>query len=126
MKNIKNNIWAVGAVGLVIGIIISACVNYTSDRDGYWGKKGGFEYGYGMYEHMGDGMMGGYYGESEENYDRVFLRGMIMHHEGAIIMSKKLLETTKRPELTKLGNDIIDAQAKEIEMMKGWEVEWFK
>ena len=50
---------------------------------------------------------------------------MIVHHEGAVDMAEMLLQKTKRPELVKLGNDIINAQTSEIEMMKEWRQVWF-
>ncbi len=40
-------------------------------------------------------------------------------------MSEVLLESTKRPELQKLANDIIAAQTTEIDMMKGWLNTWY-
>jgi uncharacterized protein (DUF305 family) len=40
-------------------------------------------------------------------------------------MSQALLNGTKRPELIKLGNDIITAQTGEIQMMKEWRKVWF-
>lgn len=67
--------------------------------------------------------------ELEENTgsarDSVFLESMIVHHQSAIDMSKIVLESTKRPELEKLAQEIISAQTKEIEMMKGWQSAWY-
>lgn len=57
--------------------------------------------------------------------DEAFLESMIVHHQSAVAMSEVLLESTKRPELQKLANDIIAAQTTEIEMMKGWLNAWY-
>ena len=57
--------------------------------------------------------------------DRAFLNGMIIHHEGAVEMAQTLLKETKRPELLRLGNDIVSAQTQEIQMMKEWRKAWF-
>lgn len=65
-------------------------------------------------------------GKTGDAFDKEFLAQMIVHHEGAVAMAKQVLATSKRPELLKLANDIIAAQTKEIEMMKGWQSQWFK
>lgn len=72
------------------------------------------------------GMMSGLAGKSGPEFERAFLEEMIVHHEGAVAMAKKLLEESTRPELVALGNDIITAQTKEIAMMKNWLIEWFQ
>jgi uncharacterized protein (DUF305 family) len=48
---------------------------------------------------------------------------MIPHHQGAIDMAKYLAASNK-PELVKLGADIISAQQKEIDQMNKWMKEW--
>jgi uncharacterized protein (DUF305 family) len=48
---------------------------------------------------------------------------MIPHHQGAIDMAKYLAGSNK-PELVKLGADIIVAQQKEIDQMKKWMIDW--
>jgi uncharacterized protein (DUF305 family) len=65
-------------------------------------------------------------GKSGDDFNKAFLSEMIIHHEGAVEMAQAVLKSSKRPELIKLANDIISAQNKEIDMMKGWQTEWFK
>lgn len=72
------------------------------------------------------GMMSGLQGKTGDAFDKEFLSEMIVHHQGAVEMAKAVLATSKRPELIKLANDIIAAQTKEIDMMKGWQSMWFK
>lgn len=48
--------------------------------------------------------------------DKQFLRSMIPHHAGAILMVEE--SELKDPEVQKLAKDIIDAQNKEIDFMK--------
>lgn len=48
------------------------------------------------------------------NIDVDFLANMIPHHQGAILSSKKLLETTTNQTLTELANNIISEQEKEV------------
>ncbi|WP_300365235.1 DUF305 domain-containing protein [Brachyspira sp.] len=48
------------------------------------------------------------------NIDADFLFNMIPHHKGAILSSKKLLETTKNEKLIELANNIIMSQEQEV------------
>lgn len=68
---------------------------------------------------MGDGSM------MSQNIDQHFIAQMIPHHEGAIAMAKIALERSKRPEMLSLANDIIKAQQKEINDMRGWYETWY-
>lgn len=65
-------------------------------------------------------------GKQGDVFDQEFLSEMIIHHEGAVAMAQKVLETSKRPELIKLAHDIISAQTGEIKMMNDWKSAWFK
>ncbi len=65
-------------------------------------------------------------GKTGDDLDKIFLEDMVVHHQGAVDMAVELQKGTKRPELQKMAKDIIDAQTKEIEMMKGWKSVWFK
>ncbi len=76
--------------------------------------------------HMMQGMMGGLEGKTGDEFDKAFLSEMIVHHQGAVEMAQAVLKSSKRPELIKLADDIISAQNKEIDMMKGWQTAWFK
>jgi uncharacterized protein (DUF305 family) len=53
-------------------------------------------------------------------FERAFVDMMVPHHQGAVEMSKVLLERTDDAELKKLGQAIIDAQAREIASMNGF------
>ena len=50
-------------------------------------------------------------------FDRLFLEGMILHHEGAIKMAQKVIGSTNK-EVAALAAAIIEAQEKEIAFMK--------
>ena len=52
--------------------------------------------------------------------DRDFLAQMIPHHEGAIDMSKILLQGGLRPEVRRLAQEIIAHQQGEIAIMRRW------
>jgi uncharacterized protein (DUF305 family) len=78
---------------------------------------------------MGQGMdmgMGGMLSEDEmtalENatgaeFDRLYLEGMIEHHQGAIQMTQMILNS-KNPEVKALGEAIVTSQTAEIERME--------
>ena len=51
---------------------------------------------------------------SGAGFDRMFLKMMIPHHAGAIVMADEALKTSGRAEIRGLSKKIIDAQAKEI------------
>ncbi len=72
-----------------------------------------------------DGMMSALEGKTGDALDEVFLKEMIVHHQGAVAMAEMLLKHTTRPELQKMANDIISAQTTEIKMMQDWQKEWF-
>jgi len=58
-----------------------------------------------------------------DELNKAFLEAMIPHHQWAIQMAKYLAGSDK-PELIKLGGDIITAQTIEIEQMQDWLKEW--
>ena len=75
--------------------------------------------------HMGHTMMG-MLDEQEiadlraatgKDFDRLFLEGMIKHHEGAIDMAK-MIDDSKNSEVAELGKAIIATQTAEIEYMQ--------
>jgi uncharacterized protein (DUF305 family) len=49
---------------------------------------------------------------------------MVPHHEGALAMSRDALERAQHQEIKDLAQRIIDAQRREIEMMKQWQQAW--
>jgi uncharacterized protein (DUF305 family) len=63
--------------------------------------------------------------EDARPFDREFIDMMIPHHQGAIRMARVELDKGKNSELKQLAEAIVDAQAKEIDEMNTWRVEWF-
>ncbi len=109
----NNNVFIIGLLALIIGFGV-----------GYSVDQGSTEGAMLMHGAM-DSMTSDLTGKTGDALDQAFLDGMIVHHEGAIDMARILLAGTERPELTKLGTDIITAQTGEIEMMKQWRRDWF-
>ncbi len=62
-----------------------------------------------------------------DTLDRVFLEDMIMHHEGAVMMARMLLDDglAEHPEVAELARAIIAAQRAEIDQMRAWLDAWF-
>ncbi len=61
-----------------------------------------------------------------EHFDGHFLKMMIVHHDGAVVMSNDALKKAEHPELKQLAERIIKAQQPEIEQMKKWQAAWDK
>lgn len=81
-----------------------------------------------MNEHAGhmmnmDGMLSNEEMDALRNatsdFDKLFLNGMIAHHEGAIDMANMYLPTDDE-EFSKLLTDIVAAQTREISEMQAW------
>ena len=73
-----------------------------------------------------DDMMMNLDGKIGDAFDKAFLSEMIIHHQGAVVMADAALKASKRPEIIKLSKEIISAQNKEVQMMKAWQIAWFK
>ncbi len=129
-----------GIIGICIGLAVTGLWSWKEegrrDRDNSYERNsktmhempdGTMMGNVGMdMDSMMKGMAASLEGKTGDVFDKAFLSEMIVHHEGAVSMAKQVLATSKRPELLKLANDIISAQTREIEIMKGWEMEWFK
>lgn len=63
--------------------------------------------------------------KSGDELEQAFLEEMIIHHEGAVNMAQTIKAGTKRPELQKLADGIVNEQNQEIGMMKVWLSDWF-
>jgi uncharacterized protein (DUF305 family) len=59
-----------------------------------------------------------------KDFDLEFIRQMIPHHEMAIMMAQMLKNSTDRPEMKQLADNIITSQSREIEVMRSWQTAW--
>lgn len=76
---------------------------------------------------MDDMMMGGMSAEDlakADDVDLAFVEAMIPHHEGAVVMARQVLTSTKRPEVRELAEAIIATQQAEIAKMRAWRDAW--
>lgn len=63
-------------------------------------------------------------GKTGDAFDKAFIEGMIPHHQGAIEMARAAQQSAKHQEIKDMAEDIISAQQREIDMMKGWQQAW--
>lgn len=141
MKN--SNVIIGGLAGIIVGLVVGYLIGVNTTPDLGWMHDDGHmhdhayeEMGEHMYEsgflrqdgamqHAMDEMMLGFRGKEGVAYEEAFLRGMIVHHLGAVAMAEELKEETNRPELLEFADKIINAQSGEIEEMQTWLETWF-
>jgi uncharacterized protein (DUF305 family) len=58
-------------------------------------------------------------------YDATFIDGMIVHHQGALVMADQVIKESQRPELLQLAEAIRKTQQAEIEQMQTWRKAWY-
>ena len=79
-----------------------------------------------MEQMRGMGMMMDPQSLADENpFDEAFIDAMIPHHQSAIGMAGVANEKSKNPRLKELAQNIMSAQKREIEQMRGWRREWY-
>ncbi len=133
----KNNVLVIGLLTLIIGLFVGytlaprtmmdteTMVEMHDEVEEYEEHEEEIISGDGVMQHAMEEMMRPLMGKTGEEYEKAFLEMMIVHHIGAIEMAEDLLGQTDRPELVKMGNDIITVQTEEVDMMKGWLDDWF-
>lgn len=131
MSETTVKIIAAGLIGVIVGFAGTSIVaRKMNDKFGMhmdeMNKRGDhmMHGGSGMKGQM-DGMMMGLEGKSGDEFDKAFLKEMIMHHEGAVQMAEAALQNAEHQEIKDLSSAIISTQNKEIEQMKKWETEWY-
>lgn len=65
-------------------------------------------------------------GKAGQDFDLRFIKAMIPHHEGAVVMAEDAIAKSKRADITKLAKGIIASQQTEIDQMKKWRKDWYK
>lgn len=70
-------------------------------------------------------MMSGLEGKKGDEFDKAFLSGMIVHHQGAVQMAEAALGNAKHDEIKQMAHAIITAQTAEISQMKDWQKDWY-
>lgn len=62
--------------------------------------------------------------EQAADFDIAFVEQMIPHHQMAVMMANMLKNSTTRPEMKQLAENIITSQSQEIAQMRSWLKEW--
>jgi uncharacterized protein (DUF305 family) len=65
-------------------------------------------------------------GVADSGFDQRFIKAMIPHHEGALIMAKDAQIKSKRSEIQQLAQAILTSQEAEIKLMQQWLNQGFK
>jgi uncharacterized protein (DUF305 family) len=78
-----------------------------------------------MMQNSMEGMTADLEGKTGDEFDKAFLSGMIIHHEGAIEMAEAALQKAKHQEIKTMADAIISAQTSEIAQMRQWLRDWY-
>lgn len=65
-------------------------------------------------------------GKADKYVDLRYINAMIAHHRGAMILAEQAKETSKRPEIIKLGEDILAGEPKAIAELYQWKKDWYR
>ena len=57
--------------------------------------------------------------------EAAFIMNMIPHHQEAVESARAVRETTERPEVRELAQNVIATQTKEIATLEGWRDQWY-
>jgi uncharacterized protein (DUF305 family) len=71
-----------------------------------------------------DDMASSLKGKTGNDFDKAFLSGMIVHHQGAVAMAELAKKNAKHEEVKQLSRTIISAQKSEITQMRQWQTKW--
>lgn len=63
---------------------------------------------------------------SGKQFDRVFLKNIMRHHQMAIMMARTCLQRAVHTALKTACTDIISGQTKEIAIERGWLCKWYR
>ncbi|MCU0678263.1 MAG: DUF305 domain-containing protein [Candidatus Pacebacteria bacterium] len=121
-------------LGVAIGILILPWVHHGGAHDKHGDRHDRYEKSatkdramdtmvhdsHNMDTMMAD-MMRALDGKTGAEFDEVFLREMIVHHEGAVMMAQAALERASDQRIKDLATAIIAAQEKEIADMESWQ-----
>lgn len=136
----KNDAILYGIIGLLLGVVITgflASNAVSSNNMNMMRMMGmntdmmrgeimdeGMDKMHGMMGDSMSGMVEELKGKSGDEFDKAFISEMIIHHQGAIDMAQEAKKSAKHQEIKGMADDIIEAQSKEIEIMKSWQKEW--
>lgn len=112
-----------GFLGVVIGALATYALTASAPGEHRLEPMGMGQQQDAMHMSMDD-MAGMLNGKNGDAFDQAFLEGMIPHHQGAIDMANAALQQAGHEEIKAMARDIIAAQQREIDMMRGWQQAW--
>lgn len=62
--------------------------------------------------------------KTASDFDKEFVRQMIPHHEGALMMAEMVIDTGEHAQIRNLAKSIIESQSAEIKQMQQWQQAW--
>ena len=77
----------------------------------------------GMMDEMA-GMNAALEGKTGDEFDKVFMEQMIVHHQSAIDMAAPGEKNAQHQELKDLTKAVVSEQTKEIQQMQQWQKDW--
>lgn len=117
-----------GVIGVLLGGVVAisaATYAVNTDNTNMMGMMGMSESHMRGNDHMSmDDMTRMLSGKTGDEFDELFIREMIEHHQGAIDMANQAKQNAKHDKIKQLANDIITSQQKEIDQMMMWQKEW--
>lgn len=102
---------------LALAAEISAAQEPEIEQMKSWGATGEEHAGHQMDGMLSDDELAALEAASGTDFDRLFLEGMIKHHQGAIDMAQMVL-ASENAEARTLGENIVTTQQAEIERMQ--------
>lgn len=126
--NANQKILAAAVIGVVIGaagVMVCGAHRASLGERGHRMPDGTMMHGPLTMQGDMDGMMAGLTGKTGDEFDKVFLAEMIVHHQGAVAMAQAALKDAEHQEIKDLANAIIAAQTKEIKEMQDWQRAWY-
>ena len=100
-----------GLVVLIIGVMMAGCVNSSVNPPADSMTMDD--------EHAGHDM------DMTIATDLEYIDGMIVHHQGAISMSREALASATNPAIIELATQIINAQEAEVMQLNVWRESWY-
>lgn len=129
-KATQNQNLLYGLIGLLLGIVLTVLVinNQMYGMMRMMGMGGVANSMMSMHDESGmsmEDMVHGLEGKTGDDFDKAFISGMIVHHEGAIDMANEAKKSAKHEEIKKMADEIIAAQSREIDQMNQWYKDWY-
>lgn len=111
----KNN-----AVILVGVLLVGIFIGYIFGNKNMSENNIDIDHGHETMEDTMHNMNASLEGKSGDEFDKEFLKQMIVHHEGAVEMASMVLSQSSNTQLKTFAQAIISVQSNEIAMMNMW------